>query len=372
MASHTIANTAVALLILQATTANAAPCRDRFAWPFADTSIWNSAIGSGAAYLPANIYSTELPTQIHNDQEWLVRTTSTDPLTPWVDDSGAFPGGCKATGAVRSRIPFPRNLTTDCVDNNNSGAILLPDNRTLVQLQPLYRPTAGGPIIAWYHTGAPQPFPWAVDVLGDGALGSHGGSGLSGMGGAIRLGELTNGSQPITHALKLELWAHSYYFYNYTSAFYDSCYTWPATGCDSYYNSASGNGYNGSNPHLVPGALLAVPPGDAPAVAAQLTTLPGKQMLRALVDYGGYIVDDTGSQAGGGAFCAESGVNAEVAAAFGYSIAIEKPLNVLQGAPLYFDLVAIFRALSIVTNNGWGSVGGGGVPRRPPPPPTCE
>lgn len=32
-------------------------------------------------------------------------------------------------------------------------------------------------------------------------------------------------------ALKLELWAHAYYYYNWTSADYASCYTWPAVGC---------------------------------------------------------------------------------------------------------------------------------------------
>ena len=140
-------NTAVAPLL------QPAACRDRFLWPFSADSIWNTPIGSAAVYAPANIYHTELPTQIHNDQDWLVRTRATDPLTPWIDDSGQFPGGCSAKGPVKTMIRFPTNLTTDCVDNNNSGGILLPDNRTLVQLQPLYRPERGGPIIAWYHTG---------------------------------------------------------------------------------------------------------------------------------------------------------------------------------------------------------------------------
>ena len=100
---------------------------------------------------------------------------------------------------------------------------------------------------------------------------------------------------PIQHALKLELWAHRYYFYNYSSAFYDSCYTFPAIGCDSYYNSP-GDGYNGTLPYLKPGALLAIRPQDQAGVAALLSTQPAKLLLDALVDYGGYIVDDTGSQ----------------------------------------------------------------------------
>jgi hypothetical protein len=199
--------------------AAAAPaCRDRFLWPFAATSIWNTAIGSGAVYVDAGIYSLvdslrALPVEFHNDQDWLIRASASDPLVQWIDDSGNFPGLCTATGKIAPQLlPIPPTLVTDCVANNNGAGLLLPDNRTLVQMQPLYIPKAGGPIIAWYHTGAPQPFPWEIDILGDGALGAHGGSGLSSFGGAVRLGELLPGAPPIAHALKLELWAHAYYF----------------------------------------------------------------------------------------------------------------------------------------------------------------
>jgi hypothetical protein len=78
----------------------------------------------------------------------------------------------------------------------------------LLQFQPFYRPKPGGPFVAWYHTGAPQPFPWEIDVLGDGMYGAHGGSGLSAMGGSIRKGELLPATGAIAHALKVELWAH--------------------------------------------------------------------------------------------------------------------------------------------------------------------
>lgn len=165
----------------------------------------------------------------------------------------------------------------------------------------------------------------------------------------------------------------------------------------------------------------------------QLTTEPGRLILGALTDYGGYIVDDTGSQQGGGALCMEHAVNAEMLQAYGYSVAIEDPLTssqvrlcnakpqagggeclgrsrvhwkaclsreprplgaMLQGAPLYWDIVRIFQArqergetglhsqlmlldlllpqaLAVVANNGPENVGGGGTPRRPAPPPIC-
>lgn len=363
----------VAALLASPSSASATTCRDRFLWPFAETSIWNTPIGSSAEYVDANIYPTaaDLPVEIHNDQEWIIQSQPSDPYVDWIDDSNNFPGGCGAKGPVApQKMPLPASLVTDCVDNNNSAGVLLPDNITLVQMQPFYRPAAGGPMIAWYHTGAPQPFPWEMSILDNGTYGSHGGSGLSGVGGSIRVGELLPGAPPISHALKLELWAHRYYFYNYTSGNYSTCYTWPAIGCDSYYN-LPGPGYNGTLPYLKPGALLAVPPARQAEVAAKLATVVGQKLLQALVDYGGYIVDDTGSEEGGGALCMESGVNAEIKAQYGWSVAIEDPLTQQQGAPLYWDLVAIFRALAVVVNNGPNSIGGGGTPRRPPPPPIC-
>jgi hypothetical protein len=44
------------------------------------------------------------------------------------------------------------------------------------------------------------------------ALGAHGGSGLSALGGVIRLHEIGPDAPPIRHALKLELFAHQYYY----------------------------------------------------------------------------------------------------------------------------------------------------------------
>lgn len=86
----------------------------------------------------------------------------------------------------------------------------------------------------------------------------------------------------------------------------------------------------------------------------------------------GYVVDDTGSEEGGGALCMDRAVTAELREAYGVSVAIENPLTPTgQGAALFADLVAIFRALAVVANNGPTSVGGGGAPRQPLAPPIC-
>ncbi len=162
---------------------------------------------------------------------------------------------------------MPEDLVTDCVPNNNSGGLLMPDNITLVQvphlncgvfymcsLLPSTEPLLVGRLSHGTTLETQIPFrpmsaSWVIIAVvvitltpGNGSYGSHGGSGLSGFGGSIRLGELLNVSKPITHALKLELWAHKllcrphiashcrYYSYNWTSGEYSSCFTWPATG----------------------------------------------------------------------------------------------------------------------------------------------
>ena len=71
----------------------------RYLWPFDKSSIWNTAIGSGAHYVPSGIYVEELPAEMHNDQEWIMRASQDDPLADWHDDSGNFPGLCTVTGA---------------------------------------------------------------------------------------------------------------------------------------------------------------------------------------------------------------------------------------------------------------------------------
>jgi hypothetical protein len=129
--------------------------------------------------------------------------------------------------------------------------------------------------------------------MSDGANGAHGGSGLSSVGGTIRTGELLDSTGPIAHALKLELYAHEYYYGGSESP----CFAWPALGCDSYAHSGPSNMvYNGTNPYLKPGALLAVPSAVAPSV--KTTTVPGRKILAALTTYGGYLVDDTADDTG--------------------------------------------------------------------------
>ena len=98
------------------------------------------------------------------------------------------------------------------------------------------------------------------------------------------------------HALKLMLWAARYYFPGNASI---PCWRWPATNCDGFWNASrdpsNTNYYNGSNPDLKPGALLAVPPQAAAKVSVALKTTVARKLLAALTDYGGYLDDNTAS-----------------------------------------------------------------------------
>jgi hypothetical protein len=106
-------------------------------------------------------------------------------------------------------------------------------------------------------------------------------------------------------------------------------YTLPAVGCDSYWDNTLGAGYNCANALLKPGALLAVPPAALPPLLALHPV--ASRVAQALADYGGYIVDDTGSRAGGAALCMEAGVSAGLQRAYGVSVRIEEPLRPAPG-----------------------------------------
>jgi hypothetical protein len=195
--------------------------------------------------------------------------------------------------------------------------------------------------------------------------GGHGGSGMSSIGGSIRVGELT-GDTPIRHALKVNVWAQLYLHYNRADA--TQGYRWPALQADGYAANTDCTRWNdpnryacygGTNPKLEMGTLLAIPP-TATEQSLGLTTPAARKLFRALQDYGAYIVDDTAWNAY--AFGIQQEAIDEFQRVYGYSF---------DGSdgPFHNDLNKLFGALAIVDNNGPTSVGGGGVPRAPLAPP---
>ena len=340
------------------------------------------------------------PAHWHNDGDGFLVTTESDPPTDWVDQGwwGGAPAGSNCTPSTANawchcdrlpaaqtvgQIPLPADWATGVgrPGGNNGVAFLLPDNISVLQLQPVYRCGAAAPLFASRdifcgHDGAcppgaqPHLYPRCTSILGGGALGAHGGSGLSVLGGTVRRAELLPSAAPISHALKLELFAHQYYYgvihgHPLQPATAGNGgrtqYVWPATSSDNYCCwKAHPLAYNGSVPAMAPGALLAIPRELAATVKP--TTVPGQRIKAALVSYGGYLVDDTASDSAAVVF--ESGAEDDFEALFNLSLDT-------SGGPWYDDLLAIFRALHVVVNNGNGTVGGGGRPLTPLAPPLC-
>lgn len=320
----------------------ASTTRDKWLWPFASTSPWNMPIGSGAHYVPANIQKAQW---VAADEEYLFKTKADDPVRSVYVPGTWGPGRCTGT-TPQGKLQIPDNLiiadATKTSTPNNGSAFLMPDGKTLVQLNPLTRCSSAGNVYGWRASD--------VDIYGDGLRGGHGGSGLSSIGGSIRKGELT-GTQPIRHALKIDLWANKYLYYSSSNR----GYRWPADRADSY----AAQNYKGTNPKLVMGSLLAIPP-EVTASSLGLQTKAGRRIFRALQDYGGYVVDDSAGDAH--YLSVEKGVLDEFRATYGYDF-------YGTSGTFYDDFMKIFKALQIVENNGSQNVGGGGTPRVPLAPP---
>ena len=320
--------------------------RDKWLQPFASTSIWNMPIGANAVYVPAGLQNAQ---STGVDINLLYKVSANSPERPIYDPASwerRASGSAVADPNRRKTMPIPDNLIVpDALPPdtpNNASAFLLPDGKTLVQINPLARTRIGGPVYGWVTPD--------ISIYGDGILGGHGGSGLSSIGGTIRLNELT-GIAPIRHALQLQVWAKKYLSYNNDAT---RGYRWPAVTADDYASSS----YLGTNPALEMGALLALPP-SVTAASLTLQTNIGRKLFKALQDYGGYIVDDTNWDAH--AISVEAGVEAEVAVT-GYTFE--------QGSgALHDDLNELFRALAVVNNNSAATIGGGGTPRQPLAPP---
>ncbi|MEL7501588.1 MAG: calcium-binding protein [Cyanobacteria bacterium J06554_6] len=336
------------MFALQPTTpGSTAVSRDPLVWPFSTGSIWNQPIGSEAVYVDAQLQAAPY---LEADIDYFYVLDGDDPLRP-VYALGGWSAG-RSTGVLYQGIALPIPDTLMVADANyrrtanNSAAFLMPDGRTLVQVNGLTRDQPEGPVYGWRAADE--------DIYGAGIQGGHAGSGLSSIGGTLRRGELT-GPDPIRHALKINLFGEAYLAYTKgTGGGLGN--RWPATKADAY---VSPERYGGTLPGLMMGTLLAIPP-DVMADQIGLQTEAGHKLFAALQDYGAYVADNTNRDAH--AIAVQSGVPDEFIAHYGYPL--ETP-----DQPFYQDVMALFQALHIVDNNAPDRVGGGGVPRAPLAPP---
>lgn len=323
--------------------------------PFASTSIWNMPIGSNAQYVPAglsSIFADQWASMPYPDENVIVLR----PTAPLVDvREGPWSGDrCKPSSTrVFARVPLPVDLIVPSGNGNLAGAVLSADGRTIVNVQPLTRCSTGGQatsIVRWPDS----------DLYGDGIDGAHGGSGMSSLGGTLRVGELRPGQQGPAHALQLIVWMQEAYRCTTMAA----CFRWPAKAADGYAVGRYGTAKAGPVGFKM-GALLALP-ASVSIASLGLETEPGRQMAWTLQNYGGYVVDDSyGGQFGIGT---ERGPDGSFLTQFraDYGFDFWQRQNAAgAGAAWMRDVQRLVRNLHIVDNNSVTAIGGGGVPRQP-------
>jgi len=229
--------------------------RDVYARPCAWDSIWNLPLATTAQYGDFDPKAGRIYADVEN--------ISVDPTAPVRTLGGEGSG----------EVHVDPDMAADGEWNNCSTLLTTsPDRRTIVQGQPMELEPGGDP--SWEYAWGPQ------SLTGDGIEGCHGGSGLSGIGGSIREGELASG-EPLRHTLKVSLPCPT------------SCspehggFRWPAVKADRHYDGY----YGGPNPQVNQGALLALPPD---ADLSWITQPDVRKVAEALQTYGAYVVDSTG------------------------------------------------------------------------------
>jgi hypothetical protein len=335
--------------------------RDPLTWPFAATSIWNMPIGTGAVYVPAGMTGTPasdvwagMP-QVDGEQIILRPTAPPTPIrysdAGWTGRDRCNP----STSTVLATVPMPSNYVQPHNPYNNAATFLMSDGKTLWQAQPFTRCTAGQPATSLYVVGP-------TDLYGDGIAGVHGGSGLSAIGGSLRLGELRPGGQPPRHALKVNVYARRELYRCTTRA---DCYRWPARTADGY--AVGFYGVEGGTVRAMKmGALLALP-ASLDLVTLGLETEPARMLAWTLQNYGAYIVDDTYGP--NFAINAETGADGSFETQFQNDWGFPLEQRVRDNSPWVRDIQRLLRALHVVDNNGPSTIGGGGTPLQPLAPP---
>lgn len=312
--------------------------RDKLLWPFASTSPWNMPIGSNAVYVNA-----QLPRTFWAVENTLNIMTPTAPLRTMYNNGQWWPGTtCNASGSTK-QVPIPDGYVVPAPPSggdgtlpNRTGAVLMPDGVTVQEFQYATRCSSTGPLTV----GAVR-CSHSIYGSGVGCFGAHGGSGLTALGGTVRMHEVT-GTAPIRHAMRVTI----------PVQYLSGCnggYRWPSLVADTGWNDpGSSSYYSGSVCALRMGSLVAIPP----AVNCE-TAVPsalGRRICHALQDYGAYVVDTAPQGWNPMVLLGEWGTDAA-----------------LSG--ISSDLLTLFTGLHVVDNNSSTNIGGGGTPRQPLAPP---
>jgi PKD repeat protein len=348
-------NTLTICFLIYSSFLSVASARDPFQQPFDQNSIWNMPIGSEAEYVPAKIQpATAYGMTV--DEDLIVLTPEAPPVEIFISNAGwdSNKDRCQIDGGLLFEAPIPKDYivgpdTWDGSTPNSGLAVLMEDWRTIKQTQPFARCYQGDNGTSRYMFGD-------EDLYGNGYYGAHGATGLSAIGGAIRVGELVPGAGPIRHALKVNIYAAKNVYYDLQT----KGYRWPAKSADGY---ASGTYGTQGDPvtDCRMGALLALP-ATLNLEDLGLETEPARLLAQAFQDYGAYLVDDTAWDVY--AIITEWSPRGRVTDGFEQAWGFSMSTN-SQSTSWAKDMRKIFTNLHVVVNNTAASIGGGGTPRVP-------
>ena len=333
-------------------------------------------IGSGASYRPVSI----LPSASENpawtifpgvEENALVLKPNAPQRTIYFSPNGWNGGDRCAHGSqvLHANVPIPDGWIEPNGNGNQAGVFLRADGRTLVQNQPITRCGATSDATAWINDA------WTinqmtVDLYGNGINGAQGGSAMSSIGGALRVGELRPGdTYGPRHALKMTV--YSPHFARPNAGDRTTSYRWPAPTSDGpwatwYGNSQTLHGipnpnYNNSDYRM--GALLAIP-ANVNINALGLESKPGQLLAWTYQNYGAYVVD---GEFAGIRLAGEKGPDGNFASQFqsDYGMSMSCRNQYDNNTAWCRDFKKIAAVLNVVSNNGPNSIGGGGTPRQP-------
>lgn len=332
--------------------------RNKFLWPFASTSIWNTPIGTGATFTSIGSilgYYFGYYTRFTPEEEYIFMDTTAPSTVVNYNPVGWDAGDrCVASGSAANfpfNVPMQSSFTVPDNDFNNCAAWIDSTGNTVIQAQPFTRCTAGSYATCKVKFGN-------ENIYSDGRLGSHGGSELSALGGTVRCGELTdayiNNRSYLRHALKITMSAELWYYWGGGGG---NEYRWPATKADGYASSST---YAGSNSQLKPGALITLNGFDPQT----LRTWEGRLFGETIKRFGMYAVDDSAYNAI--AIALEYGPNGRVKDEFN-SLFLHPfdlyPNSIGEKTSWYLDWEDIMSHAYVVNNNASGAIGGGGSPK---------
>lgn len=337
------------LFLLSGLSTLTAQDRNPVYWPFTAESIWNKPIGSAADYQPANLGPAG---HVGIDVNHLPIIDSTFRDYPVYDSPTWGPGRCSGTTNLGFTFPAAPDWTVPDAGNspyggtpNGNFALIDPENGRVWQGNKVSRCEPDGPVYLPDWTKWPDNRSW-TSLYSDGLDGrGQGATGLSSLGGTIRLGELT-GNTPIRHVIKINPWAEKYCHYSEELP----GYVWPAKRADGY----AAERYNRQGDPLVTmGSLFAIPP-NVTVEALNLQTEAGRKLFFTLQNYGTYFTEDAAWDTWD--LVVERGVGVEFEATFGYSMSSDT---------WRAEVNKLMQALRVIANNKPNSIGGGGEPLQP-------